>query len=114
MDEINLESSIVGFCSLHGDIVFVKNQGVLIRNDDDFRRHPDRVMLISGGGAGHEPGFGGFVGRGMLSAAVSGNIFTSPSVTRFGIPFDASTTAPQVTFVTFFLLQLFDGDFARW
>jgi hypothetical protein len=83
MDEINLESSILGFCSLHGDIVFVRNHGVLIRNDDDFRQRPDRVALISGGGAGHEPGQQGFVGRGMLSVAVSGNVFTSPSVTRF-------------------------------
>lgn len=33
----------------------------------------------SGGGAGHEPGQAGYVGEGMLSAAVSGNVFASPS-----------------------------------
>lgn len=39
-----------------------------------------KVALISGGGAGHEPTHGGFVGRGLLTAAVSGEIFASPSV----------------------------------
>src|SRR6185437_5807489 len=41
---------------------------------------PDRpVALISGGGSGHEPAQAGYVGRGMLSAAVAGDVFTSPS-----------------------------------
>ncbi|MGV8935567.1 MAG: dihydroxyacetone kinase subunit DhaK [Allorhizobium sp.] len=39
-----------------------------------------KVAVISGGGAGHEPSHAGFVGRGMLTAAVSGEIFASPSV----------------------------------
>nr|MBA3326217.1 dihydroxyacetone kinase subunit DhaK [Paracoccaceae bacterium] len=39
-----------------------------------------RVAVVSGGGAGHEPAHAGFVGRGMLTAAVSGEIFASPSV----------------------------------
>ncbi|KAK1829684.1 Dak1 domain-containing protein [Podospora conica] len=38
-----------------------------------------RVSLISGGGSGHEPAFSGLVGRGLLSAAVAGTIFASPS-----------------------------------
>lgn len=40
------------------------------------------VGVISGGGAGHEPAHAGYVGRGMLSAAVSGNVFSSPSPDR--------------------------------
>ncbi|CAJ1362250.1 unnamed protein product [Effrenium voratum] len=40
----------------------------------------DKVAIISGGGAGHEPMHGGFVGKGMLSAAVSGETFASPSI----------------------------------
>jgi dihydroxyacetone kinase len=39
-----------------------------------------KVAVVSGGGAGHEPAHAGFVGRGLLSAAVSGEIFASPSV----------------------------------
>lgn len=40
----------------------------------------DRVALISGGGSGHEPAHAGFVGQGMLTAAVCGEVFASPSV----------------------------------
>ncbi|TPK73989.1 DAK2 domain-containing protein [Mesorhizobium sp. B2-4-15] len=39
-----------------------------------------KVSIVSGGGAGHEPSHAGFVGKGMLTAAVSGEIFASPSV----------------------------------
>lgn len=39
-----------------------------------------RVALVSGGGSGHEPSHAGFVGRGMLTAAVCGEVFASPSV----------------------------------
>ncbi|GAA1125640.1 dihydroxyacetone kinase family protein [Citricoccus alkalitolerans] len=39
-----------------------------------------RVAVLSGGGAGHEPAHAGFVGAGMLAGAVSGEVFTSPSV----------------------------------
>ena len=48
---------------------------VVIRSDWDR----SRVALVSGGGAGHEPSHAGFVGKGMLTAAVSGEIFASPS-----------------------------------
>jgi len=39
----------------------------------------DKVALISGGGSGHEPSHGGFVGKGMLDGAVAGAVFTSPT-----------------------------------
>jgi len=47
-----------------------------------LRRDPlpdGQVALISGGGSGHEPLHGGFVGDGMLAAAVLGDIFASPN-----------------------------------
>lgn len=39
----------------------------------------DRVHLVCGGGGGHEPAHAAFVGEGMLSAAVSGQVFASPN-----------------------------------
>ena len=39
----------------------------------------NKVALVSGGGSGHEPAFGGYVGTGMLDCAVSGSVFTSPT-----------------------------------
>ncbi|KAK6526906.1 hypothetical protein TWF281_010102 [Arthrobotrys megalospora] len=42
----------------------------------------DKVLLISGGGSGHEPAHAGFVGNGMLDIAVAGDIFASPSAAQ--------------------------------
>lgn len=42
----------------------------------------DKVGLVSGGGSGHEPAHAGYVGPGMLDAAVAGNVFASPDPTR--------------------------------
>lgn len=49
---------------------------VVVRNDWD----KSKVALVSGGGSGHEPAHAGFVGEGMLTAAVCGDVFASPSV----------------------------------
>lgn len=49
---------------------------VVLRNDWD----KSKVALVSGGGSGHEPAHAGFVGPGMLTAAVCGDVFASPSV----------------------------------
>jgi dihydroxyacetone kinase len=49
---------------------------VVVRADWDR----SKVALVSGGGSGHEPSHAGFVGRGMLTAAVCGEVFASPSV----------------------------------
>jgi len=65
--------------------------GVVLNEPDKLKRikgfdvitrkniNKDKVALISGGGAGHEPAHGGFVGTGMLDAAVVGPVFTSPT-----------------------------------
>lgn len=49
---------------------------VVVRNDWD----KSKVAIISGGGSGHEPSHTGFIGEGMLTAAVCGEVFASPSV----------------------------------
>lgn len=49
---------------------------VVVRNDWD----KSKVALVSGGGSGHEPAHAGYVGKGMLTAAVCGDVFASPSV----------------------------------
>ncbi len=49
---------------------------VVVRNDWDR----SKVAIVSGGGSGHEPAHAGFVGPGMLTAAVCGDVFASPSV----------------------------------
>ncbi|WP_029006103.1 dihydroxyacetone kinase subunit DhaK [Azorhizobium doebereinerae] len=63
---------------------------VVLRADWDKAK----VAVISGGGAGHEPSHAGFVGKGMLTAAVSGEIFASPSVEAVLTAIRAVTGAP--------------------
>eukprot|EP00958_Prasinococcus_capsulatus_P019245 scaffold2351_cov403-Prasinococcus_capsulatus_cf.AAC.16 len=47
--------------------------------DTTFNKE-EQVAVVSGGGSGHEPAFAGYVGAGMLAAAVCGEVFTSPTV----------------------------------
>ncbi|MCU6669784.1 dihydroxyacetone kinase subunit DhaK [Enterobacteriaceae bacterium H4N4] len=63
----------------HGNLVRLESDPairVVVRADWD----KSRVAVISGGGSGHEPAHAGFVGKGMLTAAVCGDLFASPSV----------------------------------
>ena len=50
----------------------------VVRNDAAFKQKK-KVGVISGGGSGHEPLHAGYVGQGMLDAAVAGQVFTSPT-----------------------------------
>ncbi|RWB52150.1 dihydroxyacetone kinase subunit DhaK [Mesorhizobium sp.] len=82
----NRKDSIVtealdGFLATAGSGTLARLDGypeikVVLRADWD----KTKVAVVSGGGAGHEPSHAGFVGAGMLTAAVSGEIFASPSV----------------------------------
>ncbi len=66
-----------GFEAAHGDRVRVTyDPYTIVRADAPVS---GKVGLISGGGSGHEPMHGGFVGRGMLDAACPGEVFTSPT-----------------------------------
>lgn len=49
---------------------------IIVRKDAPIK---NKVALVSGGGSGHEPAHGGYVGKGMLDAAVAGSVFTSPT-----------------------------------
>jgi len=66
-----------GMEQAHPDLLKVHyNPNFLIRADAPVK---DKVAVISGGGSGHEPLHGGFVGKGMLDAACPGEVFTSPT-----------------------------------
>ena len=76
VDEI-LTESLTGFGDAHQDILQVKlNPDFISRKN----KPPNpKVALISGGGSGHEPLHGGFVGYGMLDAACPGQVFSAPT-----------------------------------
>ncbi|MBV9267151.1 MAG: dihydroxyacetone kinase subunit DhaK [Acidobacteriaceae bacterium] len=69
-----------GMVAMHPGFLLIPNHNVVVRADYAEVRD-QQVALISGGGSGHEPAHAGFVGPGMLSAAVAGEVFTSPPVT---------------------------------
>lgn len=62
----------------HPSLEYTEKLEIISRKE----RKKDKVAVISGGGAGHEPAHAGYVGYGMLDAAVSGNVFSSPSPDR--------------------------------
>lgn len=64
-----------GLVLTNPDLEFVKKYKVIRKKNLD----KNKVSLISGGGSGHEPAHAGFVGKGMLDAAVCGDVFASPS-----------------------------------
>ena len=61
-------------------LVVLAGQTVVLRADHAEVAARGEVAVVSGGGAGHEPAHGGYVGPGMLTGAVVGDVFTSPSV----------------------------------
>jgi dihydroxyacetone kinase-like protein len=75
VDDI-LTDSLRGFGAAHADLVTVSLDPKYVTRAAPRR---DKVVLISGGGSGHEPLHAGFVGTGMLDAACPGEVFTSPT-----------------------------------
>ena len=71
-----LSESLAGFAAAHADLVTVNVDPLYIVRKT---LKPGKVAIISGGGSGHEPLHGGFVGHGMLDAACPGQVFTSPT-----------------------------------
>ena len=67
---------------VHADERLARLEGhhVIVRRDHAELAAAGKVALISGGGAGHEPAHAGYAGEGMLTGAVIGEVFTSPSV----------------------------------
>ena len=70
-----VDEALAGMVAAHGDLLRVIEPNVVVRADAPRQ---GKVGLISGGGSGHEPMHGGFVGLGMLDAACPGAVFTSP------------------------------------
>jgi ATP-dependent dihydroxyacetone kinase len=68
-----------GLCDLQPGLALLDAENVVVRAELPAP-HARPVALISGGGSGHEPAHAGYVGEGMLTAAVAGEVFTSPGV----------------------------------
>ncbi|APF27124.1 dihydroxyacetone kinase, DhaK subunit [Clostridium sporogenes] len=64
-----------GIAMAHPELEFVRKYKIMKKKNIN----KNKVSLISGGGSGHEPAHAGFIGKGMLDAAVCGDVFASPS-----------------------------------
>jgi ATP-dependent dihydroxyacetone kinase len=73
-----LREMLEGFVDLHPGLALLEEEAVVVRAELPVPASRP-VALLSGGGSGHEPAHAGYVGPGMLTAAVAGDVFTSPS-----------------------------------
>ncbi len=87
-----------GLIALYPGLSLLSEHGVLFRSDIEAVRN-SQVAIISGGGSGHEPAHGGYIGSGMLSSAVAGEVFTSPTPDSILAAIQHVTGAPGVLLV---------------
>lgn len=98
-----LAESLDGFAAAHADIVTLGPERQFVRRRETVA---GKVALVSGGGSGHEPLHAGFVGHGMLDAAVPGEVFTSPTPDRIVAAAEAVETGAGCLFV----VKNYEGD----
>jgi dihydroxyacetone kinase-like protein len=98
-----LTESLDGFAAAHADLLELGDERKFIRRK---ALKPDKVALISGGGSGHEPLHGGFVGHGMLDAACPGQVFTSPTPDQMIAAAQAVDQGAGILFI----IKNYEGD----
>ena len=99
-----VRESLAGFAAAHSETLKVCFDPVYVVRAD--APTAGKVGIISGGGSGHEPLHGGFVGRGMLDAACPGQIFTSPSPDQM----EAATCAVDGGAGVLYIVKNYTGD----
>lgn len=97
-----VDEMVRGIALAHGSLEYLSKYRVLKK----LKINPKKVSLISGGGSGHEPAHAGFVGRGMLDAAVCGDVFASPSQ----IQIYQAITATASEAGTLLIIKNYSGD----
>ncbi|UUD36527.1 dihydroxyacetone kinase subunit DhaK [Mycoplasmopsis citelli] len=99
--ETVVSEMIEGIVYANSNVYKVENYNVIAK-----KHIPEKVVLISGGGSGHEPAHAGFVGHGMLDAAVLGEVFTSPAVDQVYGAIEATTQGKGVLLI----IKNYTGD----
>ena len=90
-----------GMEKAHPELVYFKDTEVIAKANKT-----KKVGIVSGGGSGHEPAHAGYVGTGMLDAAVAGNVFASPSPDRIIKGIEEASTGEGVLLV----IKNYSGD----
>ena len=89
--------SVEGFTLAHSDIVTHATDPLFVARAQ--KKESGKVAVVSGGGSGHEPLHAGFVGYGMLDAAVPGAMFTSPTPDAIQAATEAVSTGAGVLYI---------------
>lgn len=100
-----VQQAVEGMLLTNSNLAVIEGCNVLVRKDVAENKLC-RVSLISGGGSGHEPAHGGYIGKGMLTAAVLGNVFASPSVSQI-LAAIRTVTGPMGTLL---IVKNYTGD----
>ena len=98
-----LHESLSGFAEAHKDIVHVNLDPFYVTRKNT---NPNKVLLVSGGGSGHEPLHTGYIGQGMLDIACPGHIFTSPTPDQMIAAIDYAQPKNGVLFI----VKNYSGD----
>ena len=99
-----VKEELMGIALAHGDLVRVHfDPAYVVRADAPVQ---GKVAVISGGGSGHEPMHGGYVGKGMLDAACPGQVFTSPTPDQI----EAATLAVNGGAGVLHIVKNYSGD----
>src|ERR1700742_802294 len=93
-----VEEMLQGLAVLHPGLRRLPRHKVMFRTDAEQIRD-QQIAVISGGGSGHEPAHVSYVGAGMLSAAVAGEVFTSPDTDSVFAAIKAVAGKPGVLLV---------------
>nr|WP_322959017.1 dihydroxyacetone kinase subunit DhaK [Mycoplasmopsis canis]WQQ12415.1 dihydroxyacetone kinase subunit DhaK [Mycoplasmopsis canis] len=97
-----VEEMLQGLVKTNANLKRVEGFNVLVNKHFD----QNKVALISGGGSGHEPAHMGFIGNGMLSGAVAGEVFTSPTPDQV----EAAINALDSKAGTLLIIKNYTGD----
>lgn len=98
-----VQQALEGLEVADGDLVRLNRDPAFVTRAEPAR---DEVAVISGGGSGHEPLHTGFVGRGMLDAAVPGDVFASPTALQVRAAIEAADTGRGTVLV----IKNYTGD----
>jgi dihydroxyacetone kinase-like protein len=99
-----VSEALKGMEAAHGSLIKVSYEPAFITRRESPKK--GKVAVISGGGSGHEPMHGGFVGSGMLDAACPGEVFTSPTPDQM----EAATKAVDAGAGVVHLVKNYTGD----
>lgn len=94
-----VQDALKGLVRANSKLKLLSDWNVVLRSNLQAFKNENKVALISGGGSGHEPFAGGYVGKGLLTGCVAGDVFTSPSTASISQALDNCYTPSGVLFV---------------